>query len=575
MVDRLYGGDLYRAYQDGFDAINQELQASEIETFAEGSSILNRPTVDYMLSAAGIDTTTLDTVAGALESLYYITAAEQRFKPKFISDRVDDFRSDATALTGQEFPAATPTFRLPDEVAQDTDFLNATARVVGNLQSAGAQISQDDLFRIIEFETGGSWAPDQRAGTSSATGLIQFLEATAQGLGTSTAELAQMTRAEQMAYVQRYLEPYAGRIRNFGDLYMAIHWPAGVGQSDDFVMYREGSREYTANRGLDANGDGIVTRGETMAVVERRVGRGTGMMATPRTAAGEATLAGPVEGLLPPRIPVPVAQTSVQGMDPAGQTESPEVLEVEDPAVETTQPEGVSRPAPDAPPPAEIARSLQQIAETSGDTPTPIVEGTIDLSNRVRLQNEDGSFSTLETISISTDEGEVLIPTISPDGRRLSDEEAIRLYETTGQHLGIFRTSREADVFAQNLSDQMAALGSSGQLAPEITSSPVGTAKVSELESIPEGMQRAINNWNSLVEETKQEYLRSNQRGVANLVVEATPDNLIFAGNLDGWIEGIRDGTYDVGDLVVYDTGQGFYAVTVIRPYDVRTIRRQ
>jgi hypothetical protein len=262
-------------------------------------------------------------------------------------------------------------------------------------------------------------------------------------------------------------------------------------------------------------------------------------------------------------------------MDPAGQTESPEVLEVEDPAVETTQPEGVSRPAPDAPPPAEIARSLQQIAETSGDTPTPIVEGTIDLSNRVRLQNEDGSFSTLETISISTDEGEVLIPTISPDGRRLSDEEAIRLYETTGQHLGIFRTSREADVFAQNLSDQMAALGSSGQLAPEITSSPVGTAKVSELESIPEGMQRAINNWNSLVEETKQEYLRSNQRGVANLVVEATPDNLIFAGNLDGWIEGIRDGTYNVGDLVVYDTGQGFYAVTVIRPYDVRTIRRQ
>jgi hypothetical protein len=70
-----------------------------------------------------------------------------------------------------------------------------------------------------------------------------------------------------MAYVQRYLETYAGRINNFGDLYMAIHWPAGIGQADDYVMYREGSREYTANRGLDRNGDGTVTRGETLARV--------------------------------------------------------------------------------------------------------------------------------------------------------------------------------------------------------------------------------------------------------------------------------------------------------------------
>jgi hypothetical protein len=367
MVDRLYGGDLYRAYQDGFDAINQELQASEIETFAEGSAILSRPTVDYMLSAAGIDTTTLDTVAGALESLYYITAAEQRFKPKFISDRVDDFRSDATALTGQEFPAATPTFRLPDEVAQDTDFLNATARVVGNLQSAGAQISQDDLFRIIEFETGGSWAPDQRAGTSSATGLIQFLEATAQGLGTSTAELAQMTRAEQMAYVERYLQNTIrerGPIRNFGDLYMAIHWPAGVGKSDDYIMYEEGSREYTANRGLDANGDGKVTRGETLAVIERRVGRGTGTLSTPRTAAGEATLEGPVEGLLPPRAAAPVAQTSVAGTAITPQASGVvQMSDLDDEPIPTAQPEAMSTPAPDAPPPAQIARNLQEIAQ--------------------------------------------------------------------------------------------------------------------------------------------------------------------------------------------------------------------
>jgi hypothetical protein len=81
-----------------------------------------------------------------------------------------------------------------------------------------------------------------------------------------------------------------------------------------------------------------------------------------------------------------------------------------------------------------------------------VAPGTIDLAARTRLQNPDGTFSTVESISIGTDQGEVLIPTISPDGQRLSEEEAIQLYEATGQHLGIFRTPAEADAFARQLS---------------------------------------------------------------------------------------------------------------------------
>jgi hypothetical protein len=364
LIDQYYNGDLYQAFQDGFERINSALL--DPLSAASGTRPEGRVqfTFDELMFEAGINLETVGIVADALRSKFYITAAEQRFRPQFINEQINNFRAEATELTGQEFPQQRPTFRLPDEIAQDTDFLNATARVVSNLQSAGAQISQDDLFRIIEFETGGSWAPDQRAGTSSATGLIQFLESTAQGLGTSTAELAQMTRAEQMAYVQRYLEPYAGRIRNFGDLYMAIHWPRGVGQGDDYVMYEEGSREYAANRGLDANGDGTVTRGETMAVVERRVGRGTGTLSTPRTAAGEATLEGPVEGLLPPRTAAPEAQTSVAGMGApvAAMGETP-LTDFDDQPIERSQPERVSEATADAPPPAQIARNLQEIAE--------------------------------------------------------------------------------------------------------------------------------------------------------------------------------------------------------------------
>jgi hypothetical protein len=313
-------------------------------------------------------------------------------------------------------------FRLPEEVAADTDFIAATERVVGNLQSAGAQISSDDLFRIIEFETGGSWSPSVKAATSSATGLIQFLESTAQGLGTSTEALAAMTRAEQMEYVQRYLQPYADRIQNFGDLYMAIHWPRGVGQDDAYVMYREGSREYTANRGLDANGDGTVTRGETMAVVERRVGRGSGMVSSPRTATGQAELAAPVEEVLAPRPAAPTAQTRVMGLAPADSVvPDTEVMSAEDGELQLPQeaPQRPSEPAADAPPPAQIARSLEEIArgaqQSFGEDAT-VVGRAVALANRVQA-GETVDYS--EVYALLT---EALTLPATPEKRRLVND---------------------------------------------------------------------------------------------------------------------------------------------------------
>jgi len=81
--------------------------------------------------------------------------------------------------------------------------------------------------------------------------------------------------------------------------------------------------------------------------------------------------------------------------------------------------------------------------------------GNIDLFRRLRLPNPDGSVSTIESISIGTDRGEVLIPTISSEGARLSDDEAIELFETTGQHLGIFSSSEAASEFARRLSTMM------------------------------------------------------------------------------------------------------------------------
>lgn len=86
--------------------------------------------------------------------------------------------------------------------------------------------------------------------------------------------------------------------------------------------------------------------------------------------------------------------------------------------------------------------------------PTPTVPGNIDLNNRPVVQNRDGTISTVRSMSFGTDQGEVLVPTVSDDGRLLSDEQAIEQYRRSGRHLGIFNTPDEATAYARRLHDQ-------------------------------------------------------------------------------------------------------------------------
>jgi hypothetical protein len=79
-----------------------------------------------------------------------------------------------------------------------------------------------------------------------------------------------------------------------------------------------------------------------------------------------------------------------------------------------------------------------------------IAPGNIDLFNRPQVRNEDGSISTLHSISIDEDGHSVLIPTVIGN-QVVPTDAAVAHYRKTGQHLGKFLDYMAADAHSQRL----------------------------------------------------------------------------------------------------------------------------
>lgn len=86
----------------------------------------------------------------------------------------------------------------------------------------------------------------------------------------------------------------------------------------------------------------------------------------------------------------------------------------------------------------------------------PLVPGNIDLSTRPIIHNSDGTVSTIRSISVTDDNGNsILIPT-AVNGKIVSNDEAIKHFQNTGEHLGVFKNDAVANIYAILLHNQEA-----------------------------------------------------------------------------------------------------------------------
>lgn len=100
-----------------------------------------------------------------------------------------------------------------------------------------------------------------------------------------------------------------------------------------------------------------------------------------------------------------------------------------------------------------------------------LTAGNIDLNNRPIVKNPDGSISTVRTMTFNIDGKEVNIPTVSDDGRIMSNEEAIDTFKKTGKHLGMFDTVDNAVNAAKqlHLDQEKMYVPKANQASPELT----------------------------------------------------------------------------------------------------------
>lgn len=136
------------------------------------------------------------------------------------------------------------------------------------------EINPNWLMAVMNWESARTFSPSVKNPYSSATGLIQFMRATAIDLGTTVEKLAQMSAVEQLDWVYKYYARYKSKLNSYTDLYLTTFYPVAVGKSSNYIL--GGTPEVRAqiarvNPAFDINKDQMITKGEIEQVMLQKL----------------------------------------------------------------------------------------------------------------------------------------------------------------------------------------------------------------------------------------------------------------------------------------------------------------
>ena len=167
-------------------------------------------------------------------------------------------------VQGDYQPTSNPSYGNTPNTKLDKAFLDKTKDIS---QRIGCDYK--DLLAVMNSESGlKSTARNPKGG---ATGLIQFMPATAKMLGTTTDELRRMSPTQQLDYVEKFFNMvkksagFEGKRLSGADLYALVFMP-GRAKRDILTSASEG-KTYSYNKGLDKDGDGHISKAD----LQRRV----------------------------------------------------------------------------------------------------------------------------------------------------------------------------------------------------------------------------------------------------------------------------------------------------------------
>lgn len=127
---------------------------------------------------------------------------------------------------------------IPQE--PEPGFYNATKEV-------GNRLGTDYRWLLNIMNSESRLNPHAANPTSSARGLIQFMNTTARGMGLSSSDdFLKMSAIQQLPYVEKYFSPYRGRLNSMYDVTAAVFLPAFIGRPDEYI----GDKFSKANGGI-------------------------------------------------------------------------------------------------------------------------------------------------------------------------------------------------------------------------------------------------------------------------------------------------------------------------------------